>query len=65
MIKRFIGDYHFLADKTTGITMRWGKSVTIIHRLHPYRNWLIYPSLITVQKAAHSVIGIVEIIKNG
>jgi len=27
MIKRYIGDYHFLADKTTGITMRWGKSV--------------------------------------
>lgn len=27
MIKRHIGDYHFLADKTTGITMRWGKSV--------------------------------------
>lgn len=26
MIKRTIGDYHFLADECTGVTMRWGKT---------------------------------------
>ncbi len=27
MVKRDIGDYHFLADPQTGITFRWGKTV--------------------------------------
>lgn len=27
MLSRTIGDYHFLADKETGITFRWGKSM--------------------------------------
>ncbi len=27
MLKRVIGDYHFVADSSTGMTMRWGKSL--------------------------------------
>lgn len=27
MLKRHIGDYHFLADAKTGVTMRWGKTL--------------------------------------
>ena len=27
MIKRHIGDYHFLADNETGVTMRWGRTM--------------------------------------
>jgi MoaA/NifB/PqqE/SkfB family radical SAM enzyme len=26
MLKRHIGDYHFLADNETGVTMRWGRT---------------------------------------
>lgn len=27
MLKRHIGDYHFVADARTGVTMRWGKTI--------------------------------------
>lgn len=27
MLKRYVGDYHFLADNKTGVTMRWGKTM--------------------------------------
>ena len=27
MIRRHIGDYHFVADAKTGVTMRWGKTI--------------------------------------
>lgn len=27
MLRRDIGDYHFLADKDTGLTMRWGRNL--------------------------------------
>ena len=27
MLKRAIGDYHFVADSSTGLTMRWGKTL--------------------------------------
>ena len=27
MLERHIADYHFIADPTTGMTMRWGTTI--------------------------------------
>ena len=50
MLRRHIGNYNFVGDAKTGITLRWGKTIN--------------DNPVFVQKDAHSVIRIVNLIRN-
>lgn len=46
-MRRDIGDYHFLADSQTGLTMRWGKT------LEENPNWAPVPELADISISNH------------
>ena len=59
MLRRHIGNYNFVGDAKTGITIRWGKTINDNPVFAPV------PELADiVQKDAHSVIRIVNLIRN-
>lgn len=51
MLKRHIGDYHFLADNEIGVTMRWGKTM----QENPI--WAPVPELVDISISNHCTKG--------
>ncbi len=47
MVRRDIGEYHFVADAQTGLTMRWGKT------LHDDPKWAPVPELADISISNH------------
>lgn len=64
MLRRHIGNYNFVGDAKTGITLRWGKTINDNPIFAPVPELADISISNHCTKDAHSVIRIVNLIRN-